>query len=67
MAARRSKIHLTADEIVRKQPGWKPTPVPGEAPPEEAPPENERESKIPEFALSKTFSFASKNAADSSR
>lgn len=68
MAHRRNRTHFTADELVRKQPGWKPTPVAGEAAPEEPiVSDNLRESSLPEFSLSKTFNFVSKNAADSSR
>lgn len=65
MANRRPRTAYTADELVRKQPGWKPPPAAeGE---EQAAPEVKREPSLPEFKLSGSFNFVSKNAADSMR
>jgi hypothetical protein len=68
MAARRPHTAYTADELVRKIPGWKPPPVAatedGEA---AAPLENIREPLLPEFQMSKQFDFVSKNATDTVR
>ena len=66
MANRRPRTAYTADELVRKQPGWKPPPATAEGE-ELAPPEVKREPSLPEFKLSSSFNFVSKNAADSMR
>uniref|UniRef100_A0A7S3HXY4 Uncharacterized protein n=1 Tax=Favella ehrenbergii TaxID=182087 RepID=A0A7S3HXY4_9SPIT len=66
MAARRPHTAYTADDLLRKMPGWKPPTIPGEEA-EPPAPEMGRESSLPEFKLSNSFNFASKNAADSVR
>ncbi len=70
MAARRPHTAYTADDLVRRMPGWKPPvvkePAEGEAV-ETAAPEVKREPKLPEFGGSKAFDFISKDAADSAR
>lgn len=69
MAARRPHTSYTADDLVRRMPGWKPAPVKveeGEA--VEAPAtEVKREPKLPEMPGSAKFDFISKDAADSAR
>lgn len=64
MAASQARIPLTADELVRKQPGWKPQ---GEAAEVAEPIDIKGESSLPDFSFSKTFNFVSKNATLSSR
>ena len=66
VANRRPRTAYTADELVRKQPGWKPPPATAEGE-ELAPQEIKREPSLPEFKLSSSFNFVSKNAADSMR
>lgn len=69
MALRRPQTAYTAEDLVKKLPGWKPPPEKknedGEviSPPEEI----QRVASLPEFALSKQFDFVSKNAIDSAR
>lgn len=70
MSQRRPFTSKTADELVRKLPGWKPQPAAAAADGEEAGElhtEPEREPVLPDFAMSKTFNFVSKNATDSVR
>ena len=69
MSNRRPHTAYTADDLVRRMPGWKPAPPKaGEEPPEEpVQAEAPREPKLPEFAASKQFDFISKDAADSAR
>jgi len=65
MANRRPHTAYTADDLVRRQPGWKPqAPAADE---EVAPPEIKREPTLPEFKICGQFNFVSKNAQDSVR
>lgn len=66
VANRRPHTAYTADELVRKQPGWKPPAAAADGE-ELAPPEIKREASLPEFKISGQFNFVSKNAADSTR
>lgn len=71
MALRRPLTAYTADDLVRKLPGWKPAPEKALAEGEEPAPrkveEITRVASLPEFAISKQFDFVSKNALDSAR
>jgi hypothetical protein len=70
MAARRPHTAYTADDLVRKIPGWKPPPVPAAEDGEAAaqnPIDEPREPVLPEFHISKQFDFVSKNATDTMR
>ncbi len=68
MAARRPHTAYTADELVRKLPGWKPAPPGKDADPEaQVLPEVQREPLLPEFAMSGQFNFVSKDATDNVR
>ena len=69
MADRRPHTAYTADDLVRKLPGWKPPPAAAnaEGEVEAAPVEEPREPILPEFGLSKQFDFISKNATDNVR
>lgn len=70
MANRRPHTAYTADELVRKLPGWKPPPPGKDADGEPLPPAevaDKREPVLPEFALSKQFDYVSKNATDTVR
>lgn len=63
MAALRPHTAYTADQLVRKLPGWKPAP-PGKDGVVEEVEEPKREPIIPEFAVSKQFDFITKDATD---
>ena len=70
MALRRPLTAYTADDLVRKLPGWKPAPEKAPVDGEEPKPrveEIQRVASLPEFALSKQFDLISKNALDSCR
>ena len=68
MAARRPHTAYTADELVRKLPGWKPAPPGKDADPEaQVFHEVQREPILPEFTMSGQFNFVSKDATDNVR
>ena len=70
MADRRPHTAYTADDLVRKLPGWKPPPAAANADGEVetgAQAEEPREPLLPEFGMSKQFDFISKNATDNVR
>ena len=73
MVASRANRTKTAEELIRKLPGWKPKEVPADAiidPAEsiQVPQEVEEvESVIPEFKMSNEFELVSKNCTDSAR
>ena len=69
MAQRRPHTAYTADDLVRKLPGWKPPPVKASDDPEAQPEpvEVKREPTLPEFAISKEFNFVTKDATDNVR
>ena len=69
MASKRPHTAYTADELVRKMPGWKPPPPGKDADGEPLPAQEvaQREPVLPEFAISKNFDFVSKNANDAMR
>lgn len=70
MTLRRPLTAYTADDLVRKLPGWKPLPEKAGAEGEPVEPrveEIQRVASLPEFALSKQFDLVSKNALDSAR
>ena len=69
MANLRPRTSYTAEDLVRKIPGWK-APVVKNADGEVVPRELEDEPRVPllpEFGVSKNFDFISKNAMDSAR
>lgn len=65
MLARRPHTAYTADQLVRKLPGWKPAPPGKDGVVEEV--EEPKQPKIPEFAISKQFDFISKDMTDNVR
>jgi hypothetical protein len=72
MANRSRCLSYTADELVRKLPGWKPAPVAatadGEAPGETVDMNaTMREPILPKFSISDKFDLISKNETDSVR
>ncbi len=69
MAARRPHTSYTADDLVRKIPGWKPPPAAATEDGEVAAvaQDEPREPILPEFHMSKQFDFVSKNATDTMR
>ena len=67
MATRRPHTAYTADDLLRKIPGWKPPAPTGEVGEEPPAAEVPREASLPEMKLSSSFNFVSKNAADSVR
>lgn len=71
MALRRPQTAYTAEDLVKKLPGWKPPPEKknedGEVISPAKPEEIQRVASLPEFGLSKQFDFVSKNAIDSAR
>ena len=69
MVARRPFTAYTADDLVRKLPGWKPPPVAAGADGEPEAPigDQPREATVPEFKISKQFNFITKDATDTAR
>ena len=72
MTNRARCLSLTADELVRKLPGWKPAPLAatadGEAPAEQVDMNaTMREPILPKFSISDKFDLISKNETDSVR
>ena len=69
MAARRPHTAYTAEDLVRKLPGWKPAPVAAteDGEPAAAAHDEPRVPLLPDFHMSKQFDFASKNATDTMR
>ena len=70
MALRRPQTAYTAEDLVKKLPGWKPPPEKKNEDGEVISPkveEIQRVASLPDFALSKQFDFVSKNAIDSAR
>ena len=70
MALRRPQTAYTAEDLVKKIPGWKPPPEKKNEDGEVIAPRAEelpRVVSLPEFALSKQFDLVSKNAVDSAR
>ena len=69
MSQRRPNTSYTAEDLVRRIPGWKPlaaVPVDGE-PAEAVFNETMKEPILPEFGISKNFDYVTKNATDSVR
>ena len=67
MATRRPHTAYTADDLLRKLPGWKPPAAAAGEEENTPPPDEPRQASLPEFKLSSSFNFVSKNAADSVR
>ena len=70
MALRRPQTAYTAEDLVKKLPGWKPPPEKKNEDGEVIAPRVEeipRVVSLPEFAISKSFDLVSKNAVDSAR
>ena len=72
MSQRRPTSSYHTEELIRKLPGWKPAPAAAAAEGEEpgtADPmaQTMKEPILPQFEMSKTFNFISKNATDSVR
>lgn len=70
MSQRRPCTSNNTDELLRRIPGWKPAPAAaaeGEEPAADPMAQTMKEPILPEFGLSKTFNFISKNATDSVR
>ena len=70
MALRRPQSSYTAEDLVKRIPGWKPPPEKKNEDGEVISPkveEIQRVASLPEFAMSKQFDLVSKNALDSAR